>query len=462
MWVLPWSLNTPAKIDQVIQDAVRNGQNELLVEVRYRSDALYTQNRLSRKYPNPEYRSYILADPYFDPLAYALSEGHRYGLSIQAWVVVFNATPTAQQYLEQSFIYRNRRGWLSRESGNGRSRAADNFGYFIDPGIPEAQEHIKNVICDIASGYPELDGIHLDYIRYPNASFGHHPVSLGRYYEYRRDHPELTWNDWRIMQVTNFVEALHAELESIDPEMVLTAAVFADYNEAVVQYAQAWRDWLDRGIVDKIYPMHYHKNDNAFLRILDDIAGYGHTDKIVMGIRAWDAGGGSLVPSENPSVLDYDIVNVLDRINWIRDRAFPGIALFSYDGLIKGNGLDYLGQRAYQPMTSQDLPPEILALFEDAARQHQAADIAPDLFLTKRNGEYLLNMSLPWEGLWTIEILDSSERLLWQSSSSYLAGTSVDTIILPDSIGSADVLFFHLYRDVDKYQYIIPVSLENQ
>jgi hypothetical protein len=39
-------------------------------------------------------------------------------------------------------------------------------------------------------------------------------------------------------QVTSFVEALHAELDSIDPEILLTAAVFADYNEAVVQYAQ--------------------------------------------------------------------------------------------------------------------------------------------------------------------------------------------------------------------------------
>ncbi|MDD2506333.1 MAG: hypothetical protein PHQ78_03340 [Candidatus Cloacimonetes bacterium] len=57
LWVLPWDIKSPEAIDELIDDAVQNHQNELLVEVRYRSDALYTPNRTGYRYFNPEHRS---------------------------------------------------------------------------------------------------------------------------------------------------------------------------------------------------------------------------------------------------------------------------------------------------------------------------------------------------------------------------------------------------------------------
>ncbi|HOH60801.1 MAG TPA: hypothetical protein PLI73_07795, partial [Candidatus Cloacimonadota bacterium] len=38
LWVLPWNIKTPSAIDKLIEDAILYNQNELLVEVRYRSD----------------------------------------------------------------------------------------------------------------------------------------------------------------------------------------------------------------------------------------------------------------------------------------------------------------------------------------------------------------------------------------------------------------------------------------
>ncbi|MDZ4122279.1 MAG: family 10 glycosylhydrolase, partial [Candidatus Cloacimonadaceae bacterium] len=178
LWVMPWSLTSRAKIDSVIENAVLSGYNELLLEVRYRSDALYTPNNRSSRYYNPEPRSYILADNGFDPLAYAIKRGHEANLQVQAWVVVFNATPLDRELIQKNYIFKNHPDWITYDNTGQRMRNSDQFGYYIDPAIPEVREHLFEVFCDIVDGYPELDGLHLDYIRYPNVSLGFHPTSL--------------------------------------------------------------------------------------------------------------------------------------------------------------------------------------------------------------------------------------------------------------------------------------------
>ena len=61
VWVLPWDITTEKSIDEVIETAVSCNQNELLVEVRYRADALLISPG-AYLYPNPEPKSYILED----------------------------------------------------------------------------------------------------------------------------------------------------------------------------------------------------------------------------------------------------------------------------------------------------------------------------------------------------------------------------------------------------------------
>jgi len=466
IWVLPWSINEPSSIDNMINQALNSGQNEILVEVRYRSDALYTPNLVNDDYPNPEYRSYILTKEDFDPLAYTIEKGHAHNLAVHAWVVVFNATPLAANLLDQNYIYNNHRGWLTYELNNGMMRSTEAFGYFIDPGIPDATEHVQNVICDLASGYPELDGIHLDYIRYPNTNFGHHPTSIARYNLQRRVQPDLSWNRWRILQVTGFLTSLRAELRTINPGLIISAAVFPDISEARNQYAQDWYDWLEKGLVDRVYPMLYHVDDIAFIRLLDQMADSGYRDRIVMGLRAWDQGGGSLMPSRSNNT-GYNVYDLLERIDWTREREYPGIALFSYDGLIKGDALSYIGSMAYSDRRDLSLPPGILSRM----RQRSSSDTnhAPEIYLTNGTDRLSVQLVIPQEGRWKLQIYNDNDELLWENDRYYLTGTNLDVI---DSLRLADSLttqgndsslyYFHLYQDTGDYKYIIPLNLGDE
>lgn len=139
VWVLPWDITTEKSIDEVIATAVSCNQNELLVEVRYRADALFDTSKGAYLYPNPEPKSYILEDASFDPLAYILKKAHQKGLAGTGLDSGFNATPREQSYIQQNYIYNNHKDWITYNFNGSQMNIDRQSGYFIDPGIPEVQ-----------------------------------------------------------------------------------------------------------------------------------------------------------------------------------------------------------------------------------------------------------------------------------------------------------------------------------
>lgn len=434
LWVVPWDVADRESIDAMIADAILAHQNEILIEVRYRSDAMYQTNRGGNRYPNPEPPSYIIKEDGFDPLGYAIEKAKPYGLKIQAWVVVFNATPTLQRYLDINYIYKHKSHWITWTQNSPMIDAKEQFGFFIDPGIPEVQEYLLDVFSDIVLGYPELDGLHLDYIRYPNLKLGYHPTSKARYQIAKIENRRLSWNDWRKSLVTDFVRDLRARIKTINPNILLTAAVFADLTDAHNAYAQEWDIWLQEGIIDIAYPMAYHLNFETFKKQMQrqEIAGY--KDKIIVGLRAWDAGGKSLKAEICPK---YNVYHIRDRIDFVRDEGFAGIALFSYSGIKLGDALDDLVALSYPSLSSQ-LP--VLARFEqdqanaviaamqtsDTQEPQPGGSFDPAARMNREFGSYTLSMNLPFAGRWTWQVYSEDGTLLYSRKRSFKEGYNED------------------------------------
>jgi len=463
IWVLPWSITSPQQVDKVIADALAAGQTDLFVEVRYRSDALYKTNRGQDDFANPEPRSYILPDNGFDPLEYCLARGQIQGLKIHAWVVVFNATPTNQTYLQNNHIYRNHYDWITYDQNGRRMNGGDQYGYFIDPGIPAVQDYVLEVLSDLVSGYPELDGLHLDYIRYPGTDWGYHPISVQRYNNHVIQYGTSTWNQWKTSRITEFVQKTYLRVKRINPSLIVSAAVFANYEDATASYAQDWKDWLDKGIVDCLYPMAYHVNFTEFGRQLDFMKSLGQDSRFVIGVRAWDANGGSLLATNSSTHRGYTILDIVPRIAMIRRLGFAGVALFSYDGLIKGDALSELASMSYTP--------DILARV-DSSRDDFSIDVAPedldkpfaaDIIVNPGGRLYMLSMLIPEEGNWNWEIWDQAERRLYKRSRYYPKGQVNDAWNGKAESGQAipaGSYIFRVFPANGRYQYYIPVRLE--
>lgn len=325
LWVLPWNITTAQQIDEIIEDAIINNQTEILAEIRYRADALYIPNKFNTTYNNPEPRSYVLKNDDFDPLDYMLSKAHANGLKVQAWICVLNVTPTEKSRLLSNYIYLNHPEWIMKDANGNRMNGSKYMGNFIDPGVMEVRNYLMNIILDIVSNYPELDGIHLDYIRYPGRNYGHSRESLTRFAS-EHETTKISWNDWRKKQITDFIIELRTRTNIIRPNLLITAAVIANIHEAEYDYAQDWVYWLNNGIIDRAYPMAYAKDYSVFERILNRIGESVDKEKVVIGLRAWQ---------ENFPRIDYSVDRIIEKARLVRSHDFSGIALFSYDGIKK-------------------------------------------------------------------------------------------------------------------------------
>lgn len=455
IWVLPWTTNTPEKIDSFLADAVEARQTDVFFEARYRADAMYQPNRAPDGFPNPEPQSYLLNGLEFDPLAYILLQAHKLNLRVHAWFVVFNATPVDSLRVAANYVMLNHPDWITRDKSGALMQAAAHNGYFVDPGVPEVQNHLLNVIGDLLSGYPELDGLHLDYIRYPSLQTGYHPQSIERYQAENAASP-INWNEWRTQQVTGFVARARELAKALNPAIDLSAAVLADYPEALKNNAQDWKDWIGKGLLDHVYPMAYAEKDKDFFKQMDIIRSMPDPDRIVVGLRAWSNEGGALKTDDWPG--GYDLQDVARRIDLVRQNGYGGVALFSYDGL-RGDGvLGLLTELAYADA-------QIAAMYHtdflpaNPSRTKYPATVS----VSTGKGVYDLDLVVPFEGKWILELRGPEDFVFYQRKRYYLRGRNQDFwngVMDNGELIPEGQYWLSVYRAQDEFEYVLPVNLE--
>jgi len=261
------------QIDELVETARAGGFNALIVQVRKRGDTYYPSG-IDPWAPD--------ADPTFDALAYLIDRAHAAGIEVHAWVATLpiwsaGAPPSAPDH---AF---NRHGpgtgapdyWLMTNAV-GEEEAGDHT-YYLDPGHPDVVEYLVAIFAELASHY-DLDGLHLDRVRYPWRSWGYNPVSVARFQALtgKQDVPapqDPDWLQWRRDQVTALVRRIYLTVGAINPRLRLSAALSAlgdaPLNEAGWQdgvpysrHLQDWRGWLAEGSLDLALPMIYRDQDS--------------------------------------------------------------------------------------------------------------------------------------------------------------------------------------------------------
>ena len=280
-------IRSPEEAAQLVADARRIHINTLIVQVRRRGDALYTGG-LEPSLDDPNY------NPSFDALAHIVEKAHVAGLQVHAWL---NAMPVWRDETPPKDVRHvfNLHGPAASGENCWLTCARDGtqkfpVGYFLDPGHPQAQDHLVSVYLDIVKRY-DVDGIHFDYIRYPEtdgptlprgSDVGYNPVSVGRFQRAtgRTDVPapdDEAWIRWRRQQVTQLMRRISIEARAIKPRIKVSAAAIpwgrppvslADFeNVAPMQRIfQNWQSWLAEGLLDLAVPMNYAREHDERVR----------------------------------------------------------------------------------------------------------------------------------------------------------------------------------------------------
>ena len=354
LWVVRTTLTSPEKIRQMVNSAADNGFNTLIVQIRGRGDAYYK----SRVEP----RASELKDqpPEFDPLALTLAEAHKRGLKVHAWLNTsllanLDALPT-----DPDHVYNKHPEWLAVPRAVARElyqmsptdaayrqkivewskvNRAELEGIYTGPANPKVREHIYKIWMDVLRNYP-VDGLHFDYVRFASPDFDYSRTSLAQFEKWLK--PQLTkderrqlktllkqdplaatekfsakFADFQRAQMTALVERIYRAVKKRRPEVLVSAAVFANDENAYTRRFQDWRRWLQMGILDVACPMAYSTDTAVFQKQIEIAATTAHSAKR----SVWAGIGAYRIPSDS----------AVEKINVARSLKAEGFILFSYD-----------------------------------------------------------------------------------------------------------------------------------
>jgi uncharacterized lipoprotein YddW (UPF0748 family) len=328
-WITRWGFETREDVERLLTELESLGINTVFFQVRGACDALY----LSELEPWSDVLSGRLGvNPGWDPLAAALEHGHRLGMEVHAWINVFPAWPVSAGGEPPPMsiplhVVRMQPVWLAQDVTGvtmplEKSKARHNYA-FLSPTHPGAQEHILRVVEDLVGRY-EVDGLHLDYVRFPDSTYSYDARSRSSYLHALRD-TQITFTDWRRQNLTEFVGAVAYTARLARPGAKVSAAVWQKIDSGRDYYLQDGIEWQRRGYTDFLVPMIYTADAEAFeerLRAYTESAG---ADRVVAGM-------GPYLEAFNDSIFAAEL-------EIIRACGARGVAVFNSDYALKYSSL---------------------------------------------------------------------------------------------------------------------------
>lgn len=275
IWVTRFDYGTPEDITRIMDNVAGAGFNTVLFQVRGNGTVAYPSRY------EPWSRQFDFRHPGFDPLAVAIREAHRRGLELHAWINVMPAWRGPGEPPMRSQLYHARPEWFwydangirqpTRHEVDGKTR---DWYVSLNPCLPEVRNYLTRLCREIVNQYP-VDGLHLDYIRFPNE-----PVIRGeKIPDYPRDARTLAlfrddsggtpeanpdqWNRWRTEQVTRLVAQISTMLAQEKPAVKLSAAVGSVAARGLTHFQDA-PTWIQRDLVDIVFLMNYTSSPDKF------------------------------------------------------------------------------------------------------------------------------------------------------------------------------------------------------
>ncbi len=336
LWVSRFDYDSPASVTHIMQRAASANFNIVYFQVRGAADAIY---RSDIEPCAVVLCGHLGGTPSWDPLEVAVREAHARGLQLHAWLNAFTGwgagNTTTCRLLGESdpgkprHILLSHPDWAMTDEAGNSLRCPNGEEYvWLSPAIPAVRNRLAHVAADIARRY-EIDGIHLDRIRYPGSHWSFDRESL-REFGGTPAINDARWEAFRQSLVSAAVRDVRDSVRAARPAAVISAAVWGIYrdrwdwhtSQGLSELAQDPHAWAEQGFVDVVVPMTYLVMTPSYCGrvdwacLLDD-----HLEAVqVRGGRHLYIGIGA----------DRGAGEVVRQIEKSRARGARGIAIYSY------------------------------------------------------------------------------------------------------------------------------------
>lgn len=284
--------------------------NTIFLQVRLRGDVMY---RSSIEPASKTFSGKYGVMPGYDPLAFALEECHKRGMECHAWFVTF-PLGTDKSVKEQ--------GKLSVVKRHPKLCKQHNGEWYLDPGVPETADYILSLVKELVNGY-DIDGIHFDYIRYPEEAKSFPDKALHQKYGKSK---QLA--DWRRENINKMVYRIYDWVKLAKPWVQVSSSPLGKYNriERVpnagwTAYESVFQDpkmWMQQGKQDMIVPMMYYLQDN-FFPFVDNWVENCNGRLVVPGLGAYRM---------EKNEADWTVNDITDQIDYSRYYGGAGCTFF--------------------------------------------------------------------------------------------------------------------------------------
>lgn len=287
--------------------------NAVIVQIRANGDAFYPSELApwSRYLTGKEGQE---PQPYYDPLAWMISEAHLRGFEFHAWLNPFRATFDLKiENLSPKHDFYLYPKWMIQYGGK----------FYYNPGLPEVQEHLTKVVAEVVENY-DVDAIHFDDYFYPYTINGQKFDDTEAFIQFGGN---LSLADWRRSNVNRFVELVSTKIKTIKPWVQFGISPFgvwrnkskdargSDTQAGQTNYDDLYADplaWMDNKWIDYILPQLYWSLNHpkaSYAKLLQWWSQNSKNTAIYIGNSSYkiktDADKKWHLPTEIPNQIDF-------------------------------------------------------------------------------------------------------------------------------------------------------------
>ncbi|MCX7876688.1 MAG: family 10 glycosylhydrolase [Melioribacteraceae bacterium] len=282
-------------------------------------------------------------DASYDPLQFAIEQAHYHGIEIHAWLnmnLVFSGNED-KIFTNPNHIAQRKPEWIVEYKNQNEK------SFWLDAGLPEVRNYLSDLILEMVENY-DVDGINLDYIRYPGKNFEDD-------FSFQVHGKGLPRDEFRRKNINSLVKEIYDKVKSLRPEIKVGASPIGVYRKlkgmiSWESYSDLYQDsygWLKEKIVDYLSPQIYWALDEnpKFDILAKDWIENSNGRNIILGI-------GAFKDNVKPQINDL--------INLSRKLKSSGVAFFRYENIkdYNFNLFDYKTFPTEMPWLINKYPPQ--------------------------------------------------------------------------------------------------------
>ena len=225
---------------QILDQLQQAGINTILIQSRVRSTTIFPSelepwDACLTGQPGKS--------PGYDALQFCIDECHKRSMECHAWIVTIPVGKWSNYGCQQ--LRKKYPGLIVKIGEEG----------YMNPEKAETGDYLAKFCADVTRRY-DVDGIHLDYIRYPETWKIKVTKQQGRQY------------------ITDIVRKIHYAVKSQKPWVKLSCSPIGKYDDLSRYRSGGWnanttvcqdaQGWLREGLMDALFPMMYFQGENFF------------------------------------------------------------------------------------------------------------------------------------------------------------------------------------------------------